>query len=232
MTTLLIAAFLLGAMGSFHCIGMCGPIALAIPGMTHDHGRMFISSLLYNAGRICTYVTLGLLFGAIGFSVNQIGFQQWLSVALGIAILIFMFFPNNKLARLNFISRSMKIIRTQLGDLFRKKNYRSVFAVGLLNGLIPCGLVYMALATAVAAASPLRSAALMAAFGLGTLPLMWAFTFFGSVLSTSLRSKLRKVQPVMMVIVAVLLILRGLNIGDMNTHHHNYITRSVIECFK
>ena len=104
-------------------------------------------------------------------------------------------------------------IRNSLGKLFTQKKYHSVFFIGLLNGLLPCGLVYMAIAAAVSTASVINSSLFMAAFGLGTLPLMWSLSFFGSYITVQRRLTIRKAYPYLMFAMACLLIVRGLGLG-------------------
>jgi uncharacterized protein len=232
MISVLIAAFVMGAIGSMHCIGMCGPIALSLPVVTNSHSSRFVSTLLYNMGRIITYAMLGLLFGAIGMTFRLFGFQQLLSITLGVLILFFIFFPKNHFAKENPVVNILKSMRAILGKLFYKKNYQSVFSIGLLNGLLPCGLVYIALAGATETASPLKSSLFMAAFGLGTLPLMWTLSFFGSFMNIKIRTGIKKLYPVFMFAVAVLLILRGLDLKipylSPSLNNGNHMER--IEC--
>lgn len=208
----LATAFVMGCIGSLHCIGMCGPIALSLPVISNTPASRFSSTLLYNAGRVVTYAALGTVFGSIGFTFRFFGLQQILSITLGLLILGFVFFPKQKLSRENFLSRSMQTWRSRLGHLFLQRNYRSVFFIGILNGLLPCGLVYVAIAGAMETASPWKSSLFMASFGLGTLPLMWTLAFFGSFISLRFRTGIRRFFPVLMAGMAALLILRGLEL--------------------
>ncbi|KAA9041116.1 sulfite exporter TauE/SafE family protein [Ginsengibacter hankyongi] len=215
MPQLLITAFMMGLLGSFHCVGMCGPIALSLP-LKHDSDwAKFSAALFYNSGRIVTYAVFGLIFGLIGKSVALFGYQQWLSVILGVLILFFIFLPKRFafFQHQNLILASFQKLRTALGRLFLKKNFSSLFSIGLLNGLLPCGLVYMAAAVAVSAGDIINSIAFMAFFGLGTLPMMWSIAFFGNYIGVSVRQKIRKAYPYMMMLVACLLILRGMGLG-------------------
>jgi sulfite exporter TauE/SafE len=215
MNEWILAAFMMGLLGSFHCIGMCGPLALSLP-LTNDTAWAKISgSLLYNAGRIVTYSLFGLLFGLVGKSVAMFGFQQWLSVILGICIIVFIVLAKriSGMGSNNFMLRSLNSLRASMGKLFLDKNYPSLFFIGLLNGLLPCGLVYMAAAGAVAVADIGQSVLFMAFFGLGTLPMMWSVAFFGNYVSISLRQKIRKAYPYMMMLMACLLIIRGMGLG-------------------
>jgi uncharacterized protein len=215
MVQLIIVAFTMGLLGSFHCVGMCGPLALSLPVKDDTIQSKFFSALLYNTGRITTYSFFGLLFGTIGKSVALFGYQQWLSILLGTAILFFIILPKKVAAfnKNNFLIQFFEKIRTSLGTFFFKKNYTSLFSIGLLNGLLPCGLVYMAAAGAVATGDIVLSILFMASFGFGTLPMMWGVAFFGNYISIGIRHKIRKAYPYMMMLMACLLILRGMGLG-------------------
>lgn len=216
MAAIFLAALTLGMAGSFHCIGMCGPLAFSLPLSRTSNFEKFAGSFLYNAGRIFTYSALGLLFGLAGKSFSMFGLQQWLSIMLGLVILFFLFAPKKwkKItAKNNVFAKASIKIRAMLGQLFLQRNLRSLFAIGLLNGLLPCGLIYMAIAGAVIYADALKSALFMACFGLGTLPVMWSVTFFGNYIGVSLRQKIRRVYPIFMVLIACMLIVRGLGLG-------------------
>ncbi len=205
----------MGMLGSFHCVGMCGPLALSLPLSSNSLWAKFSGAFLYNSGRIVTYAAFGTVFGIIGNSVAMFGYQQWLSVIMGIAIIVFVVLPKtaspfkNNHGVLAFFER----LRAGLGKLFFKKGYSSLFAIGLLNGLLPCGLVYMAAAGAVATGDVKSSVLFMVFFGLGTLPVMWSIAFFGNYVGVSVRQKIRKAYPYMMTVMACLLILRGLGLG-------------------
>lgn len=236
MIQLLIPAFLIGAIGSVHCVGMCGPLALSIPVTNNSFWPKLFSTLLYNGGRVFTYTILGGLFGTIGATFAFFGFQQWLSVLLGVLILFYLFLPEKGkvLQGTNTLVTLFSRLRSSLGRLFVQKNYKSLFFIGLLNGLLPCGLVYMAVAGAVATASIVKSSLFMAAFGLGTLPMMWGISFFGSFINFTARQKIRKAYPYIMALMACLLIIRGLGLGIpyISPAHLNPAANNVIECHK
>ena len=215
MIQLIIAAFAMGLLGSFHCVGMCGPLALSLPLNNDSFWSKFSGALLYNSGRIVTYSVFGLVFGAIGKSVALFGYQQWLSVILGVLIIVFIILPKriSSFSNNNYVMQFFEKIRSSLGQLFFKRNNASLFSIGLLNGLLPCGLVYMAAAGAVAAGDIINSVFFMAFFGLGTLPVMWSVAFFGNYVSIGIRQKIRKAYPYMMMLMACLLILRGMGLG-------------------
>ena len=234
MLQLIITAFTIGILGSFHCVGMCGPLALSLPLNSDTVWDKFSGALLYNAGRIITYSVFGLLFGIIGKSAALFGYQQWLSILLGVLIIFFVILPkrvsvfNNK----NFITGFFENIRSGLGNLFVQKNYSSLFSIGLLNGLLPCGLVYMAVAGAVATGDIAKSILFMAFFGLGTLPMMWSIAFLGNYVGIGIRQKIRKVYPFMLLLMGSLLILRGLGLGIPYVSPELKVEKSnMIECF-
>ncbi|MBS1741933.1 MAG: sulfite exporter TauE/SafE family protein [Bacteroidetes bacterium] len=233
MISLFVTALVMGAVGALHCVGMCGPIAMSLPVVSNNNFSRFISTLLYNAGRVTTYATLGFIVGLAGSGIGLMGYQQALSIGIGIIILLFIFFPSKTFSMNNPVAVFFKQCREWLGALFIKKNYRSVFFIGLLNGLLPCGLVYLAMAGAISTASAFKSSLFMAAFGLGTLPLMWSVTFFGGFVSISIRQKIRKLYPYMMAVMAVLLIVRGLglNIPYLSPGiHNNHDGMQAISC--
>src|SRR5690242_9968766 len=123
---------------------MCGPLALSLPVVNKGKNTKIISVLLYNSGRAITYSSFGLLFGAIGKTFALFGVQQWLSMSLGAIIILFLLVPkkNKFFESTNIAVHFLYKIRSSLSKLFKKRNYKSVFFIGLLNGLLPCGLVY------------------------------------------------------------------------------------------
>jgi uncharacterized protein len=236
MIALFITALVLGALGSLHCVGMCGPLALSLPVISEQPATKMLSTLLYNLGRVVTYTILGAALGLVGATFALAGFQQALSIAAGLIIIFSLLLPRSKwlLEGNSKTQQFFGVIRNNLGKLFSKKNYQSVFFIGVLNGLLPCGLVYMAIAGAVSTASVLKSSLFMAAFGLGTLPMMWSVAFFGSVINLKTRINIRKAYPYLLFIMACFLIIRGMGLGipylspDLNLA--DSITTGTIEC--
>lgn len=212
----LLTAFSVGLLGSFHCIGMCGPIALALPIQDQSSSKRFWSSVIYNLGRICTYALLGVGLGLIGNVLILIGLQQWLSIILGICILLGVLFPHKtqQITKQNrLIAPVLVKVKKQMAKLLAWQSWKAFFTIGLLNGLLPCGLVYIAVLGAIATANVFYSAVYMALFGLGTMPMMLIATQFRNALSFNLRMKLRKATPFFIVIMGVLFIVRGMNLG-------------------
>ena len=216
MATLFVLAVSMGMIGSFHCVGMCGPLALSLPVKSNSSTVKFFGTLLYNVGRIVTYSFFGLVFGLIGRSASVFGFQQWLSILMGVFILVWLIFGKRlNAARFSvpFMTSFYSKLRGVFKNLYTNRRFISLFSIGLLNGLLPCGLVYMALAGATATGDLGRSIFFMAAFGLGTLPVMWAVAFFGNYVSVALRIRIRAVYPYLLGLMASLLILRGMGLG-------------------
>ena len=216
MLQFFIVAFMMGIAGSFHCVGMCGPLALSLPLSNNSFLAKISGALLYNAGRVVTYSFFGLVFGLIGKTFAIFGFQQWLSIITGILIIGLIIIPkrfSGLLSGSTFIEFFLRSIRASIGRLFSNKNQASLFAIGLLNGLLPCGLIYIAVAAAISTGDVQNSILFMAAFGLGTLPVMWSVVFFGNYIGLAIRKKIRSAYPYMMMLMACLLILRGMGLG-------------------
>lgn len=210
-------AFILGLVSSLHCVGMCGPLAMMVPGsQPGSRGIRTVGlPLLYNLGRASTYAVFGLLFGLMGRGFAWFGWQQKISILLGVVILVAVLLPRlfRQAQPVNqWIQGGMNRLRAGMSRLLFQGKPASVYAFGLLNGLLPCGMVYMALAGAVATGDAFSGALFMLAFGLGTLPAMWSVSLFGGLLRQELRNKARRLYPAVMAVIAILLILRGLNL--------------------
>lgn len=215
MTTVWITGLVMGAVGSLHCIGMCGPLALSLPVSGSNPYAKFISSLLYNLGRVTTYSAIGALTGLIGKGFAITGFQQRFSIVMGLVIIAMVLVPRlaNRLENGKVMSGVFEKLRLKIGSLYFRKNFRSVYLIGLLNGLLPCGLIYMALAVSATLGHAAQGSLFMAGFGMGTLPVMWSVAFFGGFISLNLRRNIRKLYPYLMILMACLLIIRGMGLG-------------------
>jgi hypothetical protein len=214
--SMLWSAFLIGLFGSFHCIGMCGPIALALPVQANDKLQLVMGRVLYNVGRAITYAFIGLFFGLIGQSLSLVGLQQSVSIVAGALILLMVLLPSRLAQKIYLLKPAYgftNFIKQKFGVLLRKKSVISTFFIGLLNGFLPCGLVYIAVAGAIASGSYLKGATYMFVFGIGTLPIMLAVSLAGNVISLNVRKRINKMIPVFMIILAFLFILRGMNLG-------------------
>ncbi|MES2131204.1 MAG: sulfite exporter TauE/SafE family protein [Bacteroidota bacterium] len=212
----LLAAISLGFLGSFHCVGMCGPIALALPIHQKSVSEKVVSILTYNLGRIVTYALFGILFGFIGQSFALFGYQQKLSILLGSLILLGLLTPKRWASHITFTKKIYALLnrlKNKMAILFQQRSIRSFFSIGLLNGLLPCGLVYMGVAGAIATGTVFKGMLFMAFFGAGTLPLMFSVSYTSHLLSAKTRHLIHKTIPVFTAVMAILLILRGLNLG-------------------
>lgn len=209
-------ALVLGLAGSFHCIGMCGPIAFVIPVDRTSKTRLFFQTFLYHFGRLLSYSLMGLLFGFIGKGLYLAGFQQRLSILIGAIMIALVVIPISIFNKYNFSKPLYKVIaqvKQKLGIYLKKKSNKAIFSIGFFNGFLPCGLVYMALIGSVSTGNVTQGALYMALFGLGTIPMMTAALLIGNFVNLSLRKNIQKVIPVFIVIIGLLFILRGLGLG-------------------
>jgi uncharacterized protein len=205
-------AFALGLLGSLHCAAMCGPLMLALPVMPGSATRFLAGRIFYQLGRVTTYGLLGVIGGLVGKSIFLAGLQRWVSIALGAAILIG-FLLSRRIALSAPVTRFVLRLKTAMSAQLRQRTFRSLILLGMLNGLLPCGLVYIALAGAVSSGSIGNGILYMGAFGLGTLPTMLAISLSGKVFPLSVRLKLRPAIPIAVCSLAGLLILRGMALG-------------------
>ncbi len=201
-------AFVIGLFGSLHCVGMCGPLAFAIPNLNGGKWKLVLNKLLYQLGRAFSYAILGLLIGALGKSLWIAGFQQTLSIICGIFIVIYSIL--RLLPAKRNLNISFPLINKWISGAIQKRYGH--FAVGMLNGVLPCAFVYVALATASNTSSVFQSALFMFFFGLGTLPLMFASAVGISFASQAVRRSINNVLPVLSLILGSWLILRGLSL--------------------
>ena len=210
------AAFLVGLVGSLHCIGMCGPIAIALPVPDSNNLSFFTGRILYNLGRVVTYAFLGAVLGLVGSKIALAGAQQVVSIVLGIIIIIAVILPQkykNFFAQHPIIQKLAHPLKSNIGVLFSKGTFSAMFLIGILNGFLPCGLVYVALAGAIASGDAISGSAVMILFGLGTVPAMFIASVFGKFINIGIRTKIRKAVPVLAIILGVIFILRGMNLG-------------------
>ena len=204
-------AFIIGLFGSLHCIGMCAPLAFSLPS-NQNRWALFTEKFSYNIGRALSYSLLGLLIGLVGKQLWIAGLQQSLSIISGVLILlaaVLRLFP-----ALKFTTRWQSSMPRALNKLIVMAIHHKSghFIVGILNGFLPCGLVYVALATAVNTSSTVQSALFMFFFGLGTLPLMLSAILGFGFAKPALRNTINKVIPFLMILLGAWFILRGLNL--------------------
>lgn len=209
------AGGLLGLAGSAHCVGMCGPLAMSLPIHHLSRGRQLLSILLYHFGRVITYSVLGLLFGLAGRSLYLADFQQWFSIGAGIIMLLlaFHYFIGRSNAYPKWVQRWYQPLQVLMGRLLRNNNTASFLLLGMANGLLPCGMVYMAIFAAIGLSDPLQSMFFMTMFGAGTIPAMFLLSWFGIRISLNVRRNLKRATPFIIAAMGIILILRGMNLG-------------------
>lgn len=213
---MLFSALFFGLISSLHCIGMCGPIAMMLPVDHKNPTKKALQILTYHLGRLTAYGMLGLAFGLLGKGLFIAGFQQNISIAVGVLMIIIAIVPEKVFAQYNFSKPIYKVIssiKSSLGNQFKRKTFDALFSIGFLNGLLPCGLVYAALFGAIAMQNEVLGIAYMLLYGIGTIPLMSAVVYASGFLSVPLRSKLQSVIPVVTICIGMLFILRGLSLG-------------------
>ena len=215
MFTAITAGILLGLAGSLHCVGMCGPLSFGLPVHHLSPVRKAAALATYHAGRISTYALLGLLFGLAGRRLYVAGMQQTLSIVLGSIMLLFtvQYFILRRSWQPAFIKKFHNRLQQLMIGLLNKSSWKNYLLFGSLNGLLPCGMVYVAIAAAMSTNDVVKGVLLMSGFGFATLPAMFMLGFFGYLLDLRIRKQLRKLSPYLICFIGVLLILRGLNLG-------------------
>lgn len=207
-----IMALLMGFTGSLHCAGMCGPIIWIMPFHAFSGIRKAVAIGLYHLGRISVYA----LMAAVLHSFKDVfdpRVQQYVSIVLGSILLlagILAFFPVStfriKLPWAGFV-------RGRLGDVMGRPGLGAIAMAGVLNGMLPCGLVYMALSASMTLPDVTSAIGMIYIFGAGTLPMLVGITLLKSRLSVMWGNQFRKVVPVLVFSFGCLFVLRGLNLG-------------------
>jgi sulfite exporter TauE/SafE len=232
---MLYSALIFGFISSLHCVGMCGPIAMMLPIDQNNSFKKWIQIATYQLGRVVAYASLGLLFGVLGSGFFFAGFQQQLSILVGVLMILIAIIPEKKLAQYNFskpIYKLISTVKTQLGLQFKNKSYKSLFLIGLFNGYLPCGMVYVALFGAMAMNHVFLGSLYMILFGLGTIPLMAVVVNFFKSTSFTFYAKFQKAIPVLIILMGILFIVRGfgLNIPYVSPSSMNLHIQSEVNC--
>ena len=210
------SALVLGLLGSFHCIGMCGPIAFLLPLNRTNRSKRIFQLFSYHIGRLFTYGLLGFVFGLLGKSLNLFGIQQQLSISIGVGMILMILIPSKIFSRYNFSKPMYALVgnvKNVMGVYLKKKSSKTFFVLGFLNGLLPCGLVYMAVFGAMASGGATYGALYLVLFGLGTVPLMTVAIYLGNFLKGKAKQNILKAIPVFVVVTGLLFILRGMGLG-------------------
>lgn len=207
-------ALTLGFFGSLHCVGMCGPLALAIQSTRQNSGwASVLSSTSYNAGRTLSYMLLGLIFGVLGSFLAFAGLQKALSIGLGILLILMFLFTNNPdqwIGKIPSLQKFYAFIQKNLMRGLKKSESVPPLILGMMNGFLPCGLVYVGIAGAVSLSHIWGSMGFMLFFGLGTFPAMLLVMLGPQALSQKMRISLKRLYPAITLIMGAYLIYRGL----------------------
>ena len=234
LNTIFEIGFFMGLIGSVHCIAMCGPLVMALPISQQTNFQKWQSILLYHAGKISSYTLLGIIFGLFGSQLPLYGVQENLSIVMGIIMLLYVVYVF--VIKPKFIPRFLQFnllytfIVKKMGQLFQRKNRTVFYLIGFLNGLLPCGMIYVALTSALATQKILEGGLLMAFFGLGTMPALIMVAIGGQYFSLNFRKKIQNLLPVFIFSMGVLLILRGMNLGIPFLSPHLGIGNDKISC--
>nr|WP_121272345.1 sulfite exporter TauE/SafE family protein [Pedobacter schmidteae] len=204
-------AFMIGLLGSVHCIGMCGPLAFAVPALKQGWFLMAIDKLMYQFGRIIAYCILGVGIGLIGQQIWLAGFQQGISILSGILIILA---ACSRLFKLRFLKDNPSFMLAPFNRMFNYalKHKANHLIIGFINGFLPCGFVYLALAGALNTENVQNAVIYMFWFGLGTLPLMFMATLGMGFTGAVFRRKINRVVPYLMLCIGIWFILRGLTL--------------------
>jgi uncharacterized protein len=205
-----ITALVIGFLGSLHCAGMCSPLAMAVTNLSKP---AFINRFIYNGGRILSYGLQGVLAASVGSLFEFTGLQTTLSISLGILLIVAGFAGITSFTIPILSSAIQKLttfIKIRLGDFIKKKTKLSLLITGSLNGLLPCGLTYMALTYCLTIINPIEGFFYMLVFGLGTLPVMLGLTTVMQTLMRKFNFSFRRLTTVTMIILGVMLISRSL----------------------
>ena len=210
------SALLIGFAGSLHCIGMCGPIVMVLPGSVAERVRFLAGRFLYNIGRVAAYGTLGIVAGMIGQAFTFAGWQQRIGIVAGAVMILSVVLPAVFLSKkmpANPLSPMVGFVKEKLSQLLSRSHPSSLFLIGFLNGFLPCGLVYTAMIGSVSTGYVAGSILYMMLFGVGTIPVMLATAYAANFITQSMRRKLTKFLPVGVVLLGMLFMLRGLSLG-------------------
>ena len=206
------SAFILGLLGSWHCVGMCGPIAMMVPG-SKGKNRV-VAAGLYHFGKIMSYALIGSLFGLFTAFITSLKVQSWITISAGIFIGILAFAPTllNYVERKGFkIFNGLINFKNKISKALNKNKAEYGFYIGFFNGFMPCGLVYIAAIGAMVQPSVIESVGYMVLFGLGTIPFLSLAIFTSGFIKERLRLHSSKVRTVAFIAISIFMIWKGYN---------------------
>ncbi|MBR9915341.1 MAG: sulfite exporter TauE/SafE family protein [Algicola sp.] len=210
------SAIIFGLLGSFHCVGMCGPIAFMLPVDRRNSTKKITQVFIYHLGRLLAYSLIGFIFGLVGKGLYIFGLQQQLSIAIGLLIIVVVLIPVQTFNKYNLskpIYRVISKVKTSLGKALKKRTADTFLTIGFLNGFLPCGLVYMAIIASFAIENAVQSSLYMFLFGVGTIPLMTSAIYLGKFLNVRAKQRIQRAIPVFVILMGLLFIVRGLGLG-------------------
>jgi uncharacterized protein len=206
---LFLVSFMLGILGSFHCASMCGPLVLGV------FNKRFLTHpwqyFTYHLGKIVAYAIIGGSIGLIGATFHIFMSQQRVSILTGISLLLY--FVWSKIAMKDSMSSKVQTYYTRFRRFFEKAPWPKYYLFGFLSGFLPCGLVYVAATSAISTGHVSLSILWMVFFGLGTIPSLSLVLILRNKMASQFQFLFQKLYQNIIFILAVLLILRGLNLG-------------------
>ncbi|WP_323815061.1 sulfite exporter TauE/SafE family protein [Cellvibrio sp. NN19] len=228
----LAAAFLLGMFSSAHCVGMCGGImgALSMAVPTNAKARRWLILLGYNLGRIFSYAVMGVLVGLFAHQITESGGAQWLRWLAGVLLIAMGLYLANWWRGLTYLETAGRYLWVYIQPIGKAlmpvDNLPKAIALGGIWGWLPCGLVYSALAYAMAQGQALGGGLIMLAFGLGTLPTVLATGFAAQQLARLLQRRHIRRSVAMVVILFGVWTIWG---GGHGSHQHNHHSMDHLE---
>lgn len=220
-----LSSFLLGIGSSWHCLGMCGPLVMSVP--FPKKNQSFLTKALYFVGKALAYALLGLIIGFFGMKSLWGSSQRYISIFAGILIVLMVIFPV-------FIPKTFNYpFKKTFNQIFQKVKTQPklwhFFGLGFLNGLLPCGMVYMALLIALASGNVIHAAVSMMLFGLGTIPMLWVVTYVKDRIKNSFQAQFKMITVSLGLIAGTMLILRGMNLGIPYLSPHIDTTEQIVQ---
>lgn len=214
-------AIIMGLAGSLHCAGMCSPLAVAVT----SKKPFLLSGIIYNSGRVLVYALLGALAATFGSALHLAPYQQTISIALGIAFLIIgMGLFSAQVPYLGvWVVKFTSYLKKLFGKALQHKSSFTTFLLGMINGLLPCGLTYLALSACLILPSASEGFLFMIFFGFGTWPVMVGFTRLLNFAFLKNPLSLGKFSKLAMVAIGCLLLFR---VWFVHPHHSNEMVNS------
>jgi uncharacterized protein len=212
---------------------MCGPISLALPIAHYSRLYQYFAGIIYHISRTVGYILLGLLIGFIGQNFIPAFLQNWLSIVIGIIIIIRVVYTKLLLVKNkpNLFVAFEKFVKNAMLYALQKRGLFSYSILGIANAFLPCGVVYIAIAAAISFHNTLLSAVFMLGFGVGTIPLMLLLFFTGLQVKFEIKKYIKQLSPYALFFVGVLLVIRGLIYNNKLINEKTPILNHIISCF-